>query len=122
MRYLSKLKISPESFGNVMYLVNRMKYMDFENKDIQLGWKYEVLIPSIGMEKIVVKIEDLSSKIEDDILDKVKDGELIEVVFKNLKSKLYYNSNNHLMLTSSADSIIIKNREKNKDFATAKSN
>lgn len=121
MRYLSKLQISPDSFGQVMYLVNRMQYMDFENKDVQLGWKYEVLIPAIGMEKIIVKIEDLKNKIEDDIIDKVKNGEMIEVVFNNLKSKLYYNSNNHLMLTAKADSIMLK-EEKNKDFATAKSN
>lgn len=122
MRYLSKLKISPESFGSVMYLVGKMKYMDFEHKDVQLGWKYEVLIPAIGMEKIMIKVEDLDNVIEDDVLERVKDGDLIEVVFKNLKSKLYYNSNNHLMLTSSADSIILKKEEKNKDFAIAKSN
>ena len=122
MRYLSKLKISSESFGNVMYLVNRMKYMDFENKDIQLGWKYEVLVPSIGMEKSIVKIEGLENKIDDDILDRVKAGEMIEVLFKNLQSKLYYNTNNYLMLTAGADSIMLKKKEKNKDIANAKSN
>lgn len=119
MRYLSKLQINPSSFGDVMYLVSRMKYMDFENKEKQLGWKYEVLVPTIGMEKILVKIEDINNKIDDDILDRVKNGEMIEVSFKNLKSKLYYNSNNHLVLISVADSIIIKN----KDFTqNAKSN
>lgn len=91
MLNLSKIVVSNKTFGDVMFLADVRKYNDFNNKDNQIGWKYEVLVPALGLEKVTFKVEDLNNPIPDDVVKRVRNGEMIQVKLSGIEAKIYNN-------------------------------
>lgn len=103
---LTSLQVSGNTTGNgyITTVANGFRYENGEKTDIIDTQNYTVVFPDNGFVKVLIKVKgDKPIATNDQIKQK---GKKINVTFKNLTGRIYYNySENNYVLTGSADGI-----------------
>ena len=99
---VTDLKIDPKSLGNLFLLVDVVPayaYADGKRTDTITGYKYVCALPSHKLEKIAIKIENVSKLVEWEDGDDAR-----SVTFENLEVGTYFR-NGSIELSVKATSI-----------------
>lgn len=115
---ITDLKIDVSSLGDSYLLTDIVPYYEYkdgERTNNILGYRYDVALPHLKMEKLGIKIEHLSPLID---LEKEEIPIGLQVDFKNLEVGSYF-MRNQVHIKASADEVFFKN-EKDKANVTTK--